>query len=197
MNSKMDDRELLKQLAGLPRELEPVNDPWDKIAARLDEAHGAVGAGQTARPSRFARAGWVSLAAAAAAVFVVLMAWLPGGDQRPGTLPAPVLETADTASPGPAPIPAGLAGAQAEYFAAFREFKPLGASRDRLAAPTLEQIETGWSELQLVEAALNDALASDPDDPFLNRRMLELRSRQLGFLRQLAALEHSNWRLTI
>ena len=140
----MDDRELLKQLAGLPRELEPANDPWDKIAARLDEAHGAVGTGQTVRPSRFARAGWVSLAAAAAAVFVVLMAWLPAGDQRPGTLPAPVLETADTASPGPAPIPAGLAGAQAEYFA-----QCVRAKRD----PAINNAANAMRVLGLVEKA--------------------------------------------
>ena len=86
---------------------------------------------------------------------------------------------------------------EAEYLAAFREFVTVGDSRDRIPAQTVEQIETGWAELQQVETALEDALALNPEDPFLNKRMLDLRAKQLGFLRQLAALDHSNRRLTI
>jgi hypothetical protein len=46
------------------------------------------------------------------------------------------------------------------------------------------------------ERALQSALDEHPGDRFLNQKMLELRSRQLGFLRQLAGLDHSNRRLT-
>ena len=192
----MDERELLKRLDLLPRELEPDNDPWERIAARL-ETRAAVGAPRRSiHAGRSAWAGWRTVAAAAA-ILVVLATWMHEPEQTPGANSAPIIEAADANGRGPAPIPAGVAGAQAEYFAAFREFKPLGASRERLADPTLEQIESSWSELQRVESALEEALASSPNDPFLNRRMLELRSRQLGFFRQLAALDHSNWRLTI
>ena len=90
-----------------------------------------------------------------------------------------------------------LAGSDAEYQAAFREFIPVGVSRDNLPAPTVEKIETGWADLMRAEAELNGALALNPDDPFLNNRMLELRSRQLSFLKQLAALDRNNRRLTI
>ena len=47
------------------------------------------------------------------------------------------------------------------------------------------------------EAELAGALEANPNDEFLNGRMLELRSRQLGFLKQLAALDRNNRRLTI
>ena len=90
-----------------------------------------------------------------------------------------------------------LSGSEAEYQAAFREFIATGESRETLPPLAVEKIETGWADLQRVESALSDALAQNPNDPFLNRRMLELRERQLGFLRQLAALDHSNRRLTI
>lgn len=196
MKTKMDERELLKQLARLPRELEPDHDPWERIAERLETRARGGAARRRTRAGRSAWAGWRTVAAAAA-ILVVLVTWMHGPEQAPGANPASVMEAADANTGGPAPIPAGVAGAQAEYFAAFREFKPLGSSRERLADPTLEQIESSWSELQRVESALEEALASSPNDPFLNRRMLELRSRQLGFFRQLAALDHSNWRLTI
>ena len=54
-----------------------------------------------------------------------------------------------------------------------------------------------YDELQETERALQEALAANPDNRFLNQRMLELRARQLGFLKQLAALEQTTWRLTI
>lgn len=197
MKSKMDERELLKRLDELPRELEPENDPWDRIAARLDEGQAPKSYRSASRPGRFAMSRWVPAAVAATVVLALVLNWVPETPTpTPADAPQP-RQAADAPVPGLAPITAGLAGAEAEYFAAFREFKPLGESRDRLAAPTLDKIETGWSELQRVETALEQALAENPNDPFLNRRMLELRARQLGFLRQLAALDHSNWRLTI
>jgi hypothetical protein len=41
------------------------------------------------------------------------------------------------------------------------------------------------------------ALDENPDDPFLNDRMFELRARQLGFLKQLVKLDRNNRRMTI
>jgi hypothetical protein len=41
------------------------------------------------------------------------------------------------------------------------------------------------------------ALEANPNDPFLNDRMLELRARQLGFLQRLATIDLENRRLTI
>ena len=37
MSPNMNEQELLKRIGELPREIEPVHDPWEKISARLDE----------------------------------------------------------------------------------------------------------------------------------------------------------------
>jgi hypothetical protein len=90
-----------------------------------------------------------------------------------------------------------IAGSEAEYLAAFREFIPVGDSRSRLPAQAVEMIETSWTELTNAESELAAALEQNPNDPFLNKRMLELRARQLSFLKQLAVLDFNNRRLTI
>jgi hypothetical protein len=55
----------------------------------------------------------------------------------------------------------------------------------------------GWADLRTTEAALMAALEENPNNRFLNERMLELRARQLGFLKQLVSLDRKNRRLTI
>ena len=184
----MNERDLLNRLAELPREIPPRNDPWERIAARLDEQEAATGgsAWRGIRPF----AAWPVRAAAAVAVVAVALSLLPGPGTGPEQATAPVNAVASVA-------PARLSGSEVEYQAAFREFIAVRDARERIPAQTVEMIETGWADLRQVEAALADALAQNPNDPFLNRRMLELRARQLGFLRQLAALDHSNRRLTI
>ncbi len=94
-------------------------------------------------------------------------------------------------------LPMSLAGSEAEYQAAFREFIGVGQARPALSQQTIDQIATGWTDLRTVEFALMRALAADPDNRFLNDRMLELRARQLAFLRQLASLDQSNRRRMI
>ena len=97
----------------------------------------------------------------------------------------------------PAGLSMSLAGSEAEYQAAFREFIGVGQSRSALSPQTIDHIATGWADLRGVELALTRALADDPDNRFLNDRMLELRARQLAFLRQLASLDQSNRRRMI
>jgi hypothetical protein len=104
-----------------------------------------------------------------------------------------------------APVPAAdqvaappmIVGSAAEYQAAFREFLPVGEARSALSPVTVTTIENTWSALVQAERALQAALDENPGSRFLNQKMLELRSRQLGFLRQLAVLDHSNRRLSI
>ena len=187
----MNEKELLKRIAELPREIPPENDPWQKISARLDER--SLSAGDT-RPER-GPGRFVWQAVAALAVLAVAVTLLKGPEQateRPALSQAPEQQLVNYVA-----MPYALAGSEAEYQAAFREFIPVGDSRERLPALTVEKLETGWADLRQVETALADALAQNPNDPFLNKRMLELRAKQLGFLRQLAALDHSNRRLTI
>jgi hypothetical protein len=188
MSSKISEQQLLARLAGLPREIPPANDPWDRIASRLGQERAASRKAPTAawrHPRRM-------LQAVAAVAVLGIAAVLFMGPQVEQVQPG--AERIVLEKPG---MPTALAGSEAEYRAAFREFIPLGEAKPDLSAMTVETIETGWADLRQVELELAGALARDPADPFLNKRMLELRARQLGFLRQLAALDRSNRRLTI
>jgi hypothetical protein len=124
----------------------------------------------------------------------LLFSMQPNGLPVPGQDP---LQKAHENGPGQGSLPGFLAASEAEYLAAFREFIPLGHSRSVLPLQTVEKIEMGWADLVSTETALAAALEKHPNDPFLNERMLELRARQLGFLKQLATLDSSNRRMTI
>jgi hypothetical protein len=191
MKSRMTENELLERIAGLPKEVAPPRDPWPEISARIERA------GVSGRTG-FGRRRWSM--AAAAAVLLAITAGLvfgPMRSQAPG-LPTGGIELAErNAAPGMDHISAMIAGSEAEYLAAFREFIPVGDSRSHLPEQAVEMIETSWTELTKAEAELTAALERNPNDPFLNKRMLELRARQLSFLKQLAVLDFNNRRLTI
>jgi hypothetical protein len=192
----MNEQELIKKIAELPREMRPKNDPWEKISARLGEHGQADGKESVENPSRRWMQGWPLSAVAAVAVVAITFVVLSTPEQV--TEPTPSDQVAASGSMNSfAAIPDLLAESEAEYQAAFREFITVGDSREQIPVTTVEKIETGWADLVQVETALTDALEQNPNDPFLNKRLLELRARQLGFLRQLAVLDHSNRRLTI
>lgn len=192
MKPSMNERDLLKNISELPREMAPAHDPWPQIAKRLDEPQSTGGHGPAG--NSWHPLGWPVRAVAALTVLAIAITLLTGPERSPDQ---PVISQSENDVAFPQALSAVLAGSEAEYQAAFREFVAVGDSRDRLPLQTVEKIETGWAELLRVEHALADALALNPNDPFLNRKMLDLRSRQLGFLRQLAALDQSNRRLTI
>lgn len=184
MSHDMNEQELLRKLAELPREIKPGNDPWPEISARIDRS------GPVARPPR-----WMLRAVAASVVLLLAVGVLlrPDWNTGPVTPAAPPSSLAESTS---AP-PGMLVSADAEYLAAFREFVGIGNPNNNLAPQTIEKIEMGWADLRLTEAALAAALEENPGDMFLNERMLELRARQLGFLKQLVALDRNNRRMTI
>lgn len=178
MNVKLTERELLDRMARLPREIRPPRDPWLDISARLDEAGAPAAANDP---------GWLSRAVAALAVAAVAAGIVfSGADRVGGTDPAYRVVG-----------PVQISGSEAVYRAAIREFTTLGDARDTLSVGTVETIENSWSELVQAERALSVALEENPENPFLNQRMLELRSRQVAFLRQLAMIDHSNRRMSI
>jgi hypothetical protein len=188
----MNEQELLRRLAKLPREITPEHDVWPAVMSRIDGS-GAAGNSRNQR--------WRPLAIAAG--FLVAFAvglllgprWLatpPGDGQEPQLVESDTTE--NFYSPN---LSAVLAATEMEYQAAFREFMAVGDSRDRLAPLTVEKIMMSWEDMRQSEARLTDALLENPDNAFLNSRMMELRSRQLQFLQQIAALDHDSRRISI
>jgi hypothetical protein len=192
MKQRMEEQELLRRIAELPREIQPQNDPWAAISRRMDEI-------RDSRERRWPLRGWGVQAVAASLALALLLGLLLGPRLADSPLSTPASPVALESEHFEAPVyrlPANLAGSEAEYQAAFREFIAVGQARSDLSPRTLETIETGWADLRATENALAAALAANPHDPFLNDRMLVLRARQLGFLQQLASLDQDNRRLT-
>jgi hypothetical protein len=181
----MNEQELLKGLAELPREISPGRDPWPEIAARIERE--PVG-GSHRGPRR------ALMALAASAVLAVVT-----GVLLKTSLPESPVSSAqpDVAQVQDIPAPGFLLAVDAEYQAAFREFINVNESRAGLNPETVEKIEKTWADLRITETDLAAALEENPGDLFLNERMLELRARQLGFLKQLVTLDRNNRRLTI
>jgi len=177
MSTSMNEKELLNRLAELPREMSPGRDPWPEISARIEGSSTPAGSTHSAP-------GWLFKAVAAS----VVLAFTAGFLLKPlwNTGPAEVAGT-----------PGLLDTIDAEYLAAFHEFNNIGGSRGNLAPQTIEKIEMGWTDLRVTETALATALEENPGDLFLNERMLELRARQLSFLKQLITLDRNNRRMTI
>ena len=90
-----------------------------------------------------------------------------------------------------------LLATELEYQAAFREFISVGDPSSNLKHQTVERMIAGWKDLRESEAGLSLALQQNPGNPFLNEKMLKLRSRQLEFLKQIAALDRNSRRTMI
>lgn len=188
MTENGQDTELLRRIGELPRAIQPARDPWPEIAARIQA------------PARARRPRWAMLGAVASLALALVVGWVLAprwAGQAGSENAAPRLAVTETAAPPLAGLPVAVAASEAEYQAAFREFIPVGAARSSLSPQTVAHIETGWADLRAAEQRLALALESNPNDPFLNDRMLELRARQLAFLQRLATLDMDNRRLTI
>jgi hypothetical protein len=184
------EQELLQRISALPREIPPGRDPWPDIAARI--------AAPSALRARLPR--WGMLAAAASLLLAVAAGWLLAPRWSGVGQPAEVSLQLSASAANPRAVsglPGSVAASEAEYQAAFREFIPVGVTRANIAPQTVTLIESGWAELRDAERRLAAALEANPNDAFLNGRMLELRARQLGFLRRLATIDLENRRLTI
>jgi hypothetical protein len=185
-NGNITEAELIRQLGELPRRVEPRNDPWPRIANRM-------AAEETTRTG--SGAPWFRIAAAVALAFS-LGIFLGNSLQ----LTAPTDSSGDAVADSnevfmPSPgLGAALAGTEREYQAAFSEFTMIGQGASELKPATLDAIERDWQVMLDAEAALASALEQYPDNPWLNKRMLELRERQLAMLKQLAGLDRTSRR---
>ncbi|NCF62757.1 MAG: hypothetical protein GWP58_07885 [Gammaproteobacteria bacterium] len=192
MKSRITEHELVERLGELPREISPNRDPWPEISARIESP-------SPAEVSRASSSGWMLKAVAASVLLAFTVGLLLGplrNDQPSGAVDTVALEK--TGLPAESfRLQGALIASESEYQAAFREFIPIGESRKSLPLKTVEMIESGWADLTDTETVLTAALEQNPEDQFLSGRMLELRARQLGFLKQLARLDRNSRRMTI
>ena len=177
----MNEAELGKALDLLPRHIKPQNDLWPGISDRLQS-----------RPTQSTQPATVSfwrLPAIAAAVLVALTTGIMIGRGIESPVPGQM-----------SMLEYSLAGtietSEREYQAAFRELVPLDYSGMHLAGDDSESIRNSWDELQIAETALLTALREHPANIFLNGKLLDLRSQQLQFVKQMVLLEQNNWRRT-
>lgn len=186
---EITEAELVRELGQLPRRIEPGNDPWPEIEARIRQ-HEIKGSARSVP--------WMKLAAAVVLAFSVGI--FLGQSWQSGPLSSQIggQMARETDNPYQAPNLGGtLIGTELEYQAAFSEFTTIGESATSLKPATLEAIERDWQEMLDAEAALTTALEQYPNNPWLNKRMLELRDRQLGMLKQLAGMDRVSRRTEI
>lgn len=190
MRKNMTESELLERLAALPKEIAPEHDAWPAISSRIETL-------ETSGSEKREQGNWWKWAAAAS-VFVAFASGLSIGQQKlsvPGQSEGAALVSNQVSQMGS--LAATLAATELEYQAAFREFISVGSSSDTLPPRTVEKLVMSWDDLRQTETGLKVALEDNPDNRFLNSKMLELRSRQLEFLQQIAALDQGSRRTTI
>ena len=187
MKQGLSEQELLERLRALPREIKPDGDVWPAIARRI--GHEEKGYRQQSS-SRW----WINAVAASVAVvfvagFLIGRQWDTGpGMEQPGF---------DQVNQAQIAWAGALTASELEYRAAFREFISVGESRVYLPQQDVERLIADWADLNGAETALTNALRDNPGNSFLSAKMLELRSRQLDFLKQVASLDQNSRRTTI
>ena len=192
MKNQITDQELQSKLDALPREISPENDVWPAINSRIG-GHSAANPGSGSSNRWWIRAAAASVALAITAGIVLEREWNPAS----GTAQIGNTSMAQSHLIRSSALSGVVAASEAQYQAAFREFIAVGDTENHVTNQTLEKLTAGWTEMRESELGLSTALQQDPDNIFLNRKMLELRSRQLRFLKQIAALDKSSRRRMI
>lgn len=172
-----DDMTLSQAIGALPRAMPPGRDLWPEIEQRLPDR----AAEMTRNGNRY---GWRLTAIAATVAVAFAAGLLLGRQQAPGGAPA----IPDSPAAGQAMLAAAQAG-EREYQAAFRQFTPIGSAPAVIGPQAVQSLEGSWQELLQAENALLAALEEHPDNRYLNQRLLDLRARQLQFMKQLTTLD--------
>ena len=179
----MKESELQNAIGSLPRSMKPQRDLWPGINQRLDTP------GQ--HNTQLASLSFWRKPAMAAAVLVALTTGIfigRGMDAGPaGQTGQSILEYA---------LIGTVEAAEREYQAAFSELVPLNYSGLRLEGEEPDALRGSWEDLLQAETSLLAALQQYPTNVYLNGKLLDLRSQQLQFIKQLALLEQNNWRRT-
>ena len=191
MKHDISEQELLERLGALPREIAPDRDVWPAISNVISQQ-------DTGHPTQSLNRWWKH--AVAASLAVVFVTGILIGQQwgtTPGSV-SPEIALAKQNQPVRINSMAGaLTASEMEYRAAFREFISVGESQENLPQQAVEKLITSWADLGAAETALTRALQENPGNSFLSAKMLELRSRQLDFLKQIASLDQNARRATI
>ena len=179
------------QLRALRTEATPTHDLWPGIVARL-AAQPAPSAAPPVAPLRSTgrrRVRWIASMATAATLALALgMGWQlrPDGAGEVlvlDTMPAPVMPSASSASPTPAPTSMLAVQANAmsrEYEAALREMTALHGG-----LPTAADTQGTFVLLDASAAQIRDALTHDPDARFLLTRLQRVYAQRLTLTQQL------------
>ena len=177
----MNESELNSAIGSLPRSIKPQRDLWPEISSRLEPREMKI------QPKASSPA-W-RMPAIAAAVLLALTSgiFIGRGLEAPSSGQLSILEFA---------LAGTIENTEREYQAAFQELVPLDYSGMRLAGDDPESIRSSWQELQKAETSLLAALREYPADIFLNEKLMDLRSQQLQFVKQMVLLEQNNWRRT-
>jgi hypothetical protein len=191
MSQLPTERELLRRIELLPREVAPASDAWPNISARISTpSREQVSTGGSRR---------VRLFAVAATALLVAGATLIVGQLSKPSLPFPVSsELAQPELTKPEftqlyPGAATSAASEAEYQGAFREFMAADAAHASSGQYSLGDFGAGWSALREAEVELKVALSQEPDSVFLNAHMQVLRARQVELLQQISAADMAVW----
>lgn len=177
----MNETELTDAMESLPRRINPQRDLWPGISNRLESQQI-----QSTRP--LATPMWRMPAIAAAVLLALTTGILIGrAIDVPPTGQMSMLEYS---------LAGTVETTEREFQAAFRELVPLDYSGMRVAGDDPESIRGSWDELQKAESSLLAALREYPANIFLNEKLMDLRSQQLQFVKQMVLLEQNNWRRT-
>jgi len=177
----MKETEWANAMGSLPRRIKPQRDLWPDIESRLESR-------QTQAVQTVAKPSWYMPAIAAAVLLALTTGIFIGrGIDTPPAGQMSMLEYS---------LAGTVETTEREYQAAFRELVPLDYSGIRLAGDDPEAIRGSWDELQKAESSLLAALREFPANIFLNEKLMDLRSQQLQFVKQMVLLEQNNWRRT-
>jgi hypothetical protein len=179
----MKESDLKKAIKALPRHIQPERDLWPGIEQRLADRS------QVHEPQR--RRFFMQVPAMAAAVLLALATgiFIGRGIQSPSAEAAGqgIMEYA---------LLGTVEATEREYQAAFSELVSLNYSGRRLEGAEPDALRDTWGDLVQTESSLLAALQQYPSNTYLNEKLLDLRSQQLQFIKQLALLEQSDWRRT-